>query len=341
MRRVRLTFAGRVVVFADRDKALRQVGELAERGTYPVHVIYGPEGCGKTALLQQARAILEEDYGYHVLYVNPLAEEPSGMLQYTPTLRELVREALAALPDPYARLADAALSIAAKALRRLGKPRLAVLMDDIFQAIGLERVKIYTKALLNLIEYPPGEYERMVVLVTSSEGLSMERIGRHSWATIRMMWNMPRSGFEQLYAQVPQPKPPVDEAWRWTGGNPRYLGRLFKADWNTATIVEEIIRGRRLDRLAATLTDREAEILEEAIENPDRLFERLGEPEAQKLERRLVELNMIAEVWDRSEHLWFDEPPPERDPGLGIGRFYAWQTPLHREAVKRALEETS
>jgi len=32
--------------------------------------------------------------------------------------------------------------------------------------------------LLNLIEYPPGEYEKIVVLVSSSEGVTRERIGR-------------------------------------------------------------------------------------------------------------------------------------------------------------------
>ncbi|GAB6944937.1 hypothetical protein JCM14467A_17190 [Vulcanisaeta sp. JCM 14467] len=38
---------------------------------------------------------------------------------------------------------------------------------------------------------------------------------------------------------------------------------------------------------------------------------------------------------------WIDEPPPERDPELGIGRYVAWQTPLHREAVRKALEPAS
>ena len=41
----------------------------------------------------------------------------------------------------------------------------------------------------------------------------------------------------------------------------------------------------------------------------------------------------------REPQFWIDEPPPERDPELGIGRHMAWQTPLHREAVRRALEE--
>jgi hypothetical protein len=40
----------------------------------------------------------------------------------------------------------------------------------------------------------------------------------------------------------------------------------------------------------------------------------------------------------RDTWFWIDTPPPERDPELGIGRHVAWQTPLHREAVKKALE---
>jgi hypothetical protein len=33
------------------------------------------------------------------------------------------------------------------------------------------------------------------------------------------------------------------------------------------------------------------------------------------------------------------KPPPERDPELGIGKYLAWQTPIYREAVRRALRE--
>ena len=43
---MRLRLAGVEVEFVDRGVALGQIGELAERGTYPVYVVYGPEGCG-------------------------------------------------------------------------------------------------------------------------------------------------------------------------------------------------------------------------------------------------------------------------------------------------------
>jgi hypothetical protein len=46
---------------------------------------------------------------------------------------------------------------------------------------------------------------------------------------------------------------------------------------------------------------------------------------------------IVDEITYRSPWLWVDEPPPERDPVLGIGKHVAWQTPLHREAVRRTL----
>jgi len=62
---------GLTVEFTDREKALRQVEELAERGTrFPV-VIFGPEGCGKTAFLRQAAVMLRE-LRYDVFYLHPL-----------------------------------------------------------------------------------------------------------------------------------------------------------------------------------------------------------------------------------------------------------------------------
>ena len=48
MKRARLHFIGRVVEFVDRDRALEWIRELAVKGTPLVHVVYGPEGCGKT-----------------------------------------------------------------------------------------------------------------------------------------------------------------------------------------------------------------------------------------------------------------------------------------------------
>jgi predicted AAA+ superfamily ATPase len=72
VKRIKLEFAlGVETEFVDRDRALAQVVEWAERGTrFPV-VIFGPEGCGKTAFLRQAASGLRE-LGYDVFYLHPL-----------------------------------------------------------------------------------------------------------------------------------------------------------------------------------------------------------------------------------------------------------------------------
>jgi len=336
MKRAKIRFAGREIEFIDREVALKYIEELAERGTYPVYVIYGPEGCGKTALFKQAKVILEE-YDYSVVYTNPLAHEEKEILMYTPSIHEIVEEVFKSLLDPYSRIVDVTIKIASIVMRKLRKPRIAVLMDDIFQAIGLDKAEIYTKILLNLIEYPSGDYEKIVVLVSSSEGVTRERIGRHRWADFYMLWNMSREGFKQLYEVLPDPKPSFEDVWRIAGGNPNILEKLYRNNWSVEDVIDGFIRSRKLEHFVASLSEKERGILMEAIEDPDIIFKRLRESEAQQLEKKLIEMNLIMDVWERESRGWIDIPPPEKDTELGIGKYYAWQTPLHREAIKRIL----
>jgi len=261
------------------------------------------------------------------------------VLQYSPTVKELVEKALGAFPEPWARAVDVAITAANWAIKKFNKPKVAVLMDDIFQAVGLDKAEVYVKTLLNLIEWPPAEYERIVVLVASSEGVTRERVGRHRWADIFVMWNMSKEGFRQLYDVLPGPKPPFDEAWKWTGGNPDALEGLFKAGWDVEQLVERLVISKSLDDVVSRLDSAKLEVLREAVEDPDVIFRRIREREVQELRDMLVEKNLIVRVWDRKPYLWVDTPPPERDPELGIGRHYAWQTPLHREAVRKAVEQ--
>ena len=96
------------------------------------------------------------------------------------------------------------------------KTKIAIVADDVFQAIGLDKAAAYVKGLLNTIEHPVYDYENIVVLVATSEGISRREIGRHFWAELRLMWNMPKEGFQQLYDKMPGPKPPS----RRRGGGP-------------------------------------------------------------------------------------------------------------------------
>jgi len=207
-------------------------------------------------------------------------------------------------------------------------------VDDAFQAIGLERAAAYVKSLLGLIEYPPESYERIVAIVTTSEGISRREIGRHRWADLMPMWNMSREGFERLYKQIPEPKPSFEEAWRWTGGNPGVLAQLYQAKWDAGKAATKLASSKEL---TASFVEKWRRWLEEAVEDPDALW-RADAPE--ELVKELVERNLIVyNVYDRESWLWIDQPPPERDLEIGVGKRVAWQTPLHREAVRRALEE--
>jgi len=342
--RIRLRFArGVEVTFADRWRALRQIEEFAAKGTWKPVVVYGPEGCGKTALLRQAFEVLQS-FGYSVIYVSPLEEEDEWRIRVSPEVVEAARDLVTlALGERGAVLVDLTLRM----LSALSKRRklVAILMDDVFQAIGLDKAEIYVKRLLNFVEYPPEGLESAVVIVGSSEGVTKTRVGRHRWADIYLMWNMPKEGFRELYDQIPGDKPPFEEVWKLTGGNPGALKDLYLSGWSIEKAIERIVSGRGLKKVVGDLAESQRRILIEAVEDPDALYRRLREAQTREEKKvvselidRLVELNLIVDdVSIRSEHIWIDEPPAT-DRGIGVGDEAAWQSPLHREAVRTALK---
>lgn len=333
MRRITVRFADLDIEFVDRDVALRQVEDWANKSTwYPV-VIFGPEGCGKTAFLRQTVEALRE-LDYNVLYLHPLdrvfmakVDEPDVKSLFL----DLVRQTLA--DEKWGRIALAVFDLVRELLRRR-KRKVAVIADDVFQAIGLDNAATYVKGLLNMIEHPVYDYEKIVILVATSEGLSRSEIGRHRWAHLKPMWNMSREGFQQLYEKVPGPKPPFNEVWKWTGGNPNVLRELYMAGWSRDAVVTQLIREKRL---TPNFIARWRVWLEKAVNDPEALWS----PDVpEELIKQLVERNLIVyNIYEREQIFWVDQPPPERDPELGIGKDVAWQTPLHREAVKQALKK--
>jgi len=310
------------------------VVEWAEKSTrWPV-VILGPEGCGKTAFLRQAAEALR-GLGYDVFYIVPLHRFFIAHTEAGEVVRRLAEAASEAFGIAQLKLATLALDVGRELLKRWGRRRVAILVDEAFQAVGLDKAGIYVKSLLNLIEYPPRSYEGIVAVVATSEGVTRGEIGRHRWAELTPMWNMPLEGFHQLYEKLPGPKPPFEDVWKWTGGNPEMLTRLYKAGWDVEEVVLHLMQNKKL---SAEFTRQWRRWLEEAVEDPDALWTS-GAPE--ELIRELEARNLIMyNMYDRDPYFWIDAPPPERNPELGIGKNAAWQTPIHREAVRRALRET-
>jgi hypothetical protein len=334
VKRIKLEIApGVKTEFVDRDRALAQVVEWAEKSTrWPV-VIFGPEGCGKTAFLRQAASGLRE-LGYDVFYLHPLdrvfaaeVDDPDVKTLFLDLVRKTLED------EKWGRLALAVFDLTREILKKRRR-KIAIIADDVFQAIGLDKAAAYVKGLLNMIEHPVYRYENIVVLVATSEGMSRSEIGRHRWADIMPMWNMAKDGFRRLYEAIPGVKLLFEEAWRLTGGNPHMLLELHKSGWNVDRVVEALIREKEL---TSSFIAKWRRWLEEAVEDPETLWS----PDApEELIKQLVEKNLIVyNMYNRDPYFWIDQPPPERDPELGIGKNVAWQTPLHREAVRRALEE--
>jgi AAA+ ATPase superfamily predicted ATPase len=193
VKRVRLPFTPRIEVeFTDRERGIKQIYEIGERGTrFPI-VVFGPEGCGKTSWLKQATVILGE-MGFEVFYVNPLYRDFIAKTD----IREVVNKFIEAVSEAIGvqfKLATLVTLIVRELLTRWGRKKIAVLVDDVFQAIGLDKAEFYVKELLGLIEHPPASYDNIVAIVATSEGVTRQRIGRHLWAMIMPMWNMSREG---------------------------------------------------------------------------------------------------------------------------------------------------
>jgi AAA+ ATPase superfamily predicted ATPase len=290
--KIKLSFApGLEIEFVDRERALKQVEELAEKGTrFPI-VVFGPEGCGKTAWLKQATFILRE-LGFEAIYIDPLHRDFIANTDTSEAVKRLAEATSEVINVAQVKLATLALDILKDLISRWRKKRVAILIDEVFQAIGLDKTQIYVKSLLNLIEYPPASYEAIVSIIATSEGITRGKIGRHLWALLKPMWNMSKSGFEELYEKIPCQKPPFENIWKITSGNPRMLSQLYEFKWDIELVIRNLIEAKKLDTFISSLSDDEKKWLSEAIIDPDSLLTRDRIP----LLNKLVELNLVIDA---------------------------------------------
>ncbi|WP_243680324.1 hypothetical protein [Vulcanisaeta souniana] len=107
---------------------------------------------------------------------------------------------------------------------------------------------------------------------------------------------------------------------------------LREGGWNADKVIEQLILDREVTREFIRRWRRE---MEAVLSDPDYLWNE----GPRELANELIKRNLIIYgIPSRDPDQWVDTPPPEKDEELGIGRYVAWQSPLHREAVRRALQ---
>ncbi len=172
-----------------------------------------------------------------------------------------------------------------------------------------------------MVEHPPIEVDKTFVIIASSEGVSLEAVGRHLWTNIKTLWNLDKEGFKELISQIGGD---VERLWKRSGGNPRAVELLGDEGWSVEKVIKKMYRAKSID---LKLLARHKAIVERAVEDPDALLEA-----PQELTRYFISKNLVARIIDPIRRI-------ERDKELGIGEEYAWQTPLHRGAVELALRQ--
>jgi hypothetical protein len=109
--------------------------------------------------------------GFEVIYVDPIHREfaaHTDVEEVVPRLSEAVADVTGYTPM---RLADLAVYLAKQLLKKWKKRRITVLVDEVFQAIGVDRAEVYVKILLNMVEYPQNHTRGWWLLQPQARGL--------------------------------------------------------------------------------------------------------------------------------------------------------------------------
>jgi hypothetical protein len=207
-------------------------------------------------------------------------------------------------------------------------------VDDVVQALGVDRVEWYVKWLHSLqwsvIEnYSPKAFN---VIVTTSEGVSLNRVLRHRHATIKMLWNLDWRAFRELYNQLSPPEGlDYEIVWRTLGGNPGKLVELANIqNWSLESLVHHY-RERLKHIVSRVRAEGLEELLEMALEDPNSISE-VRDPRIVTLVSILVESNLLTPM------IMSLGGRPEESLELGVGRNYSWQTPMYRDVLRELLK---
>ncbi len=323
------------IPFIDRDEEVKHLVELARRGSLFPLFIYGPEGCGKTRLLEEVRDRLK-DQGFLVLYIDAKEHDldrvfRGSSIEFVEIASGLMNVLEVPLGKVFTRIVSRILTLYEQRYRFRGK-RIVVMVDEVVEGVGLHSVERYAKILYDVANELVDRYgaESVCIIATTSEGMSRELLSRHSYVHLSYLWNLGKDAFEKLAKVLNAPRNLVDKLYTYTSGNPRALIDIALLGWDIDRWLEMLFRERILPLRHEEVLLKHIEDLKKVVEDPDNVI--YVDP---SLRRFLIEKNMIM-------YLGYPltpstKPRPCRE--LGIGEYFAWQLNAYRIIVKNRIIE--
>jgi hypothetical protein len=333
-----------ILPFIDRVEELKALTDWCSKSRHLSLYIYGPEGCGKTRLLREFVSRFKEIYGDRAIavYIDALERESiEKALLSTPGL-SLALDTLTSVIDKTvnigASLAEKVATILEKVVgaHRLKNNYVTVAVDDVASALGIDNVERYVKWLYELANKLDESYRPNAInfIITTSEGFSRERVSRHGYSHVILLWNLSREAFEEMfYKLTPLHNVNFEIVWNTLGGNPRKLIELATVfNWNLDNMMKKYTAIAReiVEKIISLGLVRELKMILEDIDAP----RKKPSENMIKLTRILIEKNMIIYVdWPTltGRDLTIDE-------NVGIGKAYAWQVPIFRKTLEAALK---
>lgn len=332
--------------FIDREKELEYLKNFCSKSRALPLYIFGPEGCGKTRLLREFVETFNKyfDEDGFAIYIDALERESiENAIKTSSTIRITVN-IVSMLVEKFMGfnvgevLANNISNLLEKTVgrERLKDKYVFIAIDDVTRAIGLDKIEWYVKWLYELRWKMEREYRPRSInfIVTTSEGISLDIVSKHRHTYPVLIWNLDKNGFKKLFRELNPPEN-IDfkQIWRMFGGNPGKLIELARQfEWNIdemnriyerriKKIIDKIFRENLVDELKTILKD---------IDMADKIkTEKMG-----RLINILIDLNLI--IYKYWPTIFGEDIVMDKE--IGIGKYYAWQTPIYKEIVEKQID---
>ena len=316
-------------LFVDRDREFLKLIETVVRGSKFVQIVYGPRGCGKTELFRVLCKVLSENENTLVTYF----DLGSDKLNVDIEKRSLAREIWSLIRDVLSRtnvVSYAIVEIVHAILNLVREYRIEycvyvldeLRLDSTFDSKGLIE-SLYNKIACSIEKNP---YVTVFVL-TSYHTLVLTLLPTRKCIR-RFLWNLDNSSTAELCKKL---NVGIDYRilYKLTGGNPREVMYIYEEG------LRRWIRERTEEILAnpymRSLLSKYSSEVEKIISDIDILIEL--DPVREVLEK----LNLVIKI-PEVDDIYLSEGNPQPDKELGIGRSYAWQIPLYRIILEKAIK---